>query len=214
MNAVAQRLTGWDFADARGSPLQDVFQVIDATTRAAAARSVSAGQQQGDGVAVVPCQHPDGARWPPVPDRRQGGAHPRPPAPVSRVWCWCSATSADSMRSRLPSTRPTTFSRQVLQGLPVGLNVRDLERRYREWNPAMAKIVGAPPEQVIGKTMQEAFPDQPPEVLAAILEATARAERGELVVRPDTALEGPAGVCGRRRRTAPCAMPPATSSAP
>ncbi|MBP6851358.1 MAG: PAS domain S-box protein, partial [Rhodoferax sp.] len=193
MNAVAQRLTGWDFSDARGRQLQDVFQVIDATTRAPLPDPFQRVQLQGDGVAVSHASilmARDGNQYR-IADKA---------APIldhQRQFRGVVLVFGDVSRQHAIQTalnEAYNFSRQVLQGLPVGLNVRDLDRRYREWNPAMAKIVGAPPEQVIGKTMQEAFPEQPPQVLAAILEATARAERGELVVRPDTALDVPAGV--------------------
>ena len=192
MNAVAQRLTGWAVSDARGRALRDVFQVLDASTRAPVQDIVQRVIAQGDAVALTQDSvllARDGSQYR-IADKA---------APIldhqhrvrGVVLVFSDVTRQHAIQSSL--NEAYHFSRQVLQGLPVGLNVRDLERRYREWNPVMARIVGAPPEQVIGKTMAEAFPDQPPELHAVIEEATARAERGELVVRPDIAVDGPSG---------------------
>ena len=193
MNAAAQRLTGWLLADARGRPLQEVFRVVDAGTRAPVEDLVQRAIAQGE--ATAPTQGSillarDGSQYRIADKAAPILDHQHKVRGV--VLVFSDVTRQHAIQSSL--NEAYHFSRQVLRGLPVGLNVRDLERRYREWNPAMARIVGAPPEQVLGKTLAEAFPDQPPELQAVIQDATARAERGELVVRPDIALDGPSGL--------------------
>ena len=193
MNAVAQRLTGWTAAEGLGRPLREVFQIVDSTSGAPLADPVQRVLAQGlaevlfDGCVLVArdgsrCQIAEKAA--PILD------HQRQIRGVVLVFSDVSQQHA----TQQALNEAYHFLRQILQGLPVGLNVRDLARRYREWNPAMAKIIGADAEQVIGKTMDEAFPDQDPHARLAIREATEAAERGALVVRPDTPVSGPGGV--------------------
>jgi len=47
MNPVAQRLTGWDMADARGRPLEEVFRIINEHTREAVESPVSKVLREG-----------------------------------------------------------------------------------------------------------------------------------------------------------------------
>jgi diguanylate cyclase (GGDEF)-like protein/PAS domain S-box-containing protein len=193
MNIAAQRLTGWEVADARGRPLREVFQAVDAATREPVPDPVQRVIERGDGGSSSnghlliardgrSCQIASKAA--PILD------HQRNFRGVVLVFSDISRQHA----TQVALNEAYHFSRQILAGLPVGLNVRDLQRRYREWNPVMARMFGATAEQVLGKTIEEAFPDQPSDARAAILDATDRAERGELVLRPDTPVPGPAGL--------------------
>lgn len=53
MNPVAQRLTGWDSAEASGRPLPEVFRIVNAKTRAALESPVSWVLATGDVVALA-----------------------------------------------------------------------------------------------------------------------------------------------------------------
>ena len=95
----------------------------------------------------------------------------------------------DSLATAQAALRETnSFSRQVIESLPLGLNVRDMQGRYVEWNPAMARIARIPAGTTLGRTMADAYPEQPREAGEAIMQALERAMRGEMVVRPDLAL--------------------------
>ena len=53
MNPTAERLTGWPLAEARGQPLQQVFRIVDADTRAAAPSPVQRVVHSGETVALA-----------------------------------------------------------------------------------------------------------------------------------------------------------------
>ena len=193
MNAAAQRLTGWDFVDARGRPLAEVFQVVDADTREALADPVQAVIGSGETVTLSDgalLLARDGREYRISDSAAPIRDHQRTVHGV--VLVFSDVTRQHAVQRAL--NEAYNFSRQILLGLPIGLNVRGLDRRYREWNPAMAQITGMASEQALGRTMDEAYPDQPVAVRDAINEAVARAERGELVLRPDTAMDMPDGL--------------------
>jgi diguanylate cyclase (GGDEF)-like protein/PAS domain S-box-containing protein len=54
LNVVAERLTGWFGADAFGKPLQQVFRIVDASTRDAAENPMARAMQENRTVALTP----------------------------------------------------------------------------------------------------------------------------------------------------------------
>jgi len=53
MNPVAEALTGWNFADARGRPLSDIFRIVHAVTREPAANPVERVIESGEIVGLA-----------------------------------------------------------------------------------------------------------------------------------------------------------------
>ena len=193
MNATAQRLTGWGIDEALGRPLGQVFRTVDALTRAPLADPVQRVLAFGETVGLTngtlllargsaEYQIADTA----APIRDLDGMV------LGVVLVFSDVSHQYAVQNAL--NEAYSFTRQILIGLPLGLNVRDLQRRYREWNPAMARIASKTPQEVLGQTMEEALADQPGDVREAINVATGRAEKGEVVVRPDTALRTSEGV--------------------
>jgi diguanylate cyclase (GGDEF)-like protein/PAS domain S-box-containing protein len=193
MNAAAQRLTGWSFADARGRLLAEVFRVVDADTREPVADPVQAVTSGGETVTLSDgalLLARDGREYRVSDSASPIRDHQRQVHGV--VLVFSDTTRQHAVQRAL--VEAYNFSRQILLGLPLGLNVRGLDRRYREWNPAMAQITGMGAEQVNGRPMEEAYPDQPAAVRDAINAAITRAEQGDIVLRPDTALDMPDGL--------------------
>lgn len=67
MNPVAERLTGWTFAEARNRPIEEVFRIINETTRELAIIPVTAALETGEVQAIA--NHTvliarDGKEWP------------------------------------------------------------------------------------------------------------------------------------------------------
>jgi diguanylate cyclase (GGDEF)-like protein/PAS domain S-box-containing protein len=54
LNAIAEILTGWSNVEAAGRPLEDVFRVVDATTREAAQNPMTLAMRQDKSVALTP----------------------------------------------------------------------------------------------------------------------------------------------------------------
>jgi diguanylate cyclase (GGDEF)-like protein/PAS domain S-box-containing protein len=54
LNAIAEELTGWSLKDARGRPLESVFQIINATTRQPAPNPMTQAVQDNKVVALTP----------------------------------------------------------------------------------------------------------------------------------------------------------------
>lgn len=74
MNPVAERLTGWTFAEARGRPIDEIFHIIDSKTRARIG-----GQGGQGGPAFVPTRSP-GREESVTLVGREGAEHPVAPS--------------------------------------------------------------------------------------------------------------------------------------
>ncbi len=193
MNAVAERLTGWPLAQARGLPLATVFRIVNAETRAVVPDPVQRVLETGEVVGLgnhTALLARDGAQY-------QISDSAAPILDASRniagvVLVFSDVTAQYAVQQALREAY--NFSRQVIDNLPFGVNVRDLQGRFLEWNPAMEAIAGRTAQQMLGHTTEQGYPDQSPIARAAISDALERAMRGERVVRPDIALERADGV--------------------
>ena len=193
MNATAQRLTGWGIDEALGRPLEQVFRTVDARTREPLADAVQRVLVLGETVVMANAAlllARDGAEYQisdtAAPIRDRDGTV------LGVILVFSDVSRQYAVQSAL--NEAYSFTHQVLMGMPHGLNVRDMQRRYREWNPAMERIAAMTRAQVLGRTMEDVYPDQPGLVRDAINDATGRAETGEVVVRPDTPLRTPSGI--------------------
>ncbi len=54
LNAVAEKLTGWPLAEAAGRPLEEVFQIVDSTTRATVQNPMALAIQENKTVGLTP----------------------------------------------------------------------------------------------------------------------------------------------------------------
>ncbi len=188
MNPVAERLTGWSVALATGRPLTEVFRIVNAQTREAVAdpvqRVVDSGQEVGLANHTLLLSR-DGREYQisdsAAPIRNASGQI------VGVVLVFSDVTQQYAAQQALREAY--NFSRQIVSSLPLGLNVRDVQGRYREWNPAMEKITGLNASEMLGRSMDESYPAQAPTAREAINAAIRRALLGELVVRPDLALD-------------------------
>ncbi len=188
MNPAAERLTGWTHAQASGQALNQVFQISSAH----GADAVDPVQQvlaTGNVVGLAndtELVSRDGSRChiaesaAPIRDK-QGNI-----VGVVLVFSDVSAQYA-AQRDQLEAFN---FIRQVIDNLPMGLSVMDVDGRCLEWNPAMEAIRGISREVMLGHPISETFPKDAAPHYDEIMDAFSRTLRGEQVVRADIALLG------------------------
>ncbi|MCB2042476.1 MAG: PAS domain-containing protein, partial [Rhodoferax sp.] len=82
------------------------------------------------------------------------------------------------------------FSRQIIDSLPLGLNVMDAQGVCLEWNPAMEAIRGLSRESMLGRSIVESFPEDALARRGEVLNAIGRALQGEEVIRADVPMIG------------------------
>jgi len=189
MNPVAERLTGWQRTQANGLPLNQVFRITVAPEGAAAPDPVQQVLRTGQ---VVGLSHGtelvsrDGTRYhiadSAAPIRDKGGDI------VGVVLVFSDVTAQVAAQRDLREA--FNFFRQIIDNLPLGLNVTDARGRYLEWNPAMEAIRGRTRDEMLGRTVAETFPTEPAAQYDDEMDACERAFNGEQVLRPDVPLKG------------------------
>ena len=183
MNPAAERLTGWSQAQVLGQPLVDVFRITNALD-GAAPNPVQRVLETGAVVELatdIELLARDGSRY-----RIADSASPirdRSGAVVGVVLVFSDVT--DRFAGQRALREANTFLRQIIDNLPLGLNVMDSQGRYLEWNPAMESIRGRSRQDMLGRTVTETYPREPGAMYNDVMDAVARALQGEYVVRPD-----------------------------
>jgi diguanylate cyclase (GGDEF)-like protein/PAS domain S-box-containing protein len=188
MNPAAERLTGWPLGEALTQPLNEVFRIRRADG-GDAIDPVRTVLQTGDVVGLAQgteLQSRDGRQLQiadsAAPIRDAEGVV------VGVVLVFSDVTAQYVAQRELRET--FNFLRQVIDNLPLGLYVLDLQGRFVEWNPAMAQLRGQARDEMLGRTLEEAITPHSPERYSEVKDAVARALRGEQVERPQRPVVG------------------------
>ncbi len=189
MNPAAERLTGWDRHQANGQPLDQVFRINSASGGGEVANPVRRVLETGDVVGLAndtELLSRDGSRYhiadSAAPIRDRDGS-------IVGVVLVFSDVTAQYVAQR-DLREAFNFLRQILDNLPLGFNVVDMQGRYQEWNPAMEALRGRPKEEMLGRTVAETYPREPAMLYDEVMDAIARTYRGEHVLRSDVLLQG------------------------
>ncbi len=189
INPAAERLTGWPLDQALAQPLTEVFCIRSADGLGTAINPVHAVLQTGEVVGLANGTElisRDGSRLQitdsAAPIRDDDGTV------VGVVLVFSDVTARYAAERELREA--FNFVRQIIDNLPLGLNVMDAQGRYLEWNPAMESIRGRTRDEMLGRTVAETYPRDPPALHAEVMDAVARATRGEQVDRPDRPIAG------------------------
>ncbi len=188
MNPAAERLTGWGQAQAVGQALGDVFRISGADDDAAP-NPVQRVLESGEIVELANDTEllaRDGSRF----HISDSAAPIRDRAGVVVGVVLVFSDVSDQYAARRALREAHSFLRQIIDNLPLGLNVMDVQGRYLEWNPAMASIRGRSRDYMLGRTVAETFPREPGAVYDEVMDAVARALSGEYVLRPDVPMIG------------------------
>ncbi len=183
MNPVAERLTGWERAQANGQLLSEVFRIshgkggelVDPVQKVLATGKVVELANDTELLSR------DGSRYhiadSAAPIRDRAGE-------VVGVVLVFSDVTAQYVAQR-DLREAFNFFRQIIDNLPLGLNVLDAQGRCLEWNPAMEAIRGISRETMLGRLISETFPKEAGPRYNDVMDSIARALRGEQVVRAD-----------------------------
>jgi PAS domain S-box-containing protein len=151
MNPTAERLTGWALADAMGSPLAEVFRIVNATTREPVADPVQLVMAQGQVVGLAnhtvlltkggeEYQIADSA----APIRNTTGAI------VGVVLVFSDVTEKYRVETALQHSEQQY--RNLLDNLSSGVVVHNPDTSILFSNPMAAVLLGLTQEQMLGKT--------------------------------------------------------------
>lgn len=189
MNPAAERLTGWQRTQADGKPVNQVFRITAAPDGGMAPDPVQEVLRTGQVVGLAngtELESRDGTRYhiadSAAPIRDKGGVI------VGVVLVFSDVTAQVAAQRDLREA--FNFFRQIIDNLPLGLNVMDAQGRYLEWNPAMEAIRGHTRDEMLGRSVAETYPREPAAQYGEVMEACARALKGEQVLRPDVLVHG------------------------
>ena len=175
MNPVAEQLTGWPFADARGKPVGDVFNIVNEQTRGPAIVPVdtvlATGQVQGlanhtvliarDGRecaiadSAAPIRRADGEVVGVVLVFRDVSEERRAEHVIKQL----NATLDERVRQRTEELRQSeTRFRNTLDNLLEGCQIIGFDWRYHYINAAAAAHGRASVDALLGRTMMEVYP--------------------------------------------------------
>lgn len=189
MNPAAERLTGWLHAQANGLPLTQVFRINRAADGSQPIDPVQRVLQTGEVVVLAngtELVSRDGKRYhiadSAAPMRDKAGDI------VGVVLVFSDVSTQVAAQRDLREA--FNFVRQIIDNLPLGLNVLDAEGRCLEWNPALEAIRGIRREDVLGRNIGDLFSDAAAPRFEQVKDAISRALRGEQVVRSDVPMLG------------------------
>ena len=188
MNPAAERLTGWPREQANGLPLAQVFRISD-VDGGVAQDPVEQVLRTGEVVGLsngTELESRDGTRYhiadSAAPIRGKSGDI------VGVVLVFSDVTAQVAAQRDLREA--FNFSRQIIDSLPLGLNVMDAQGVCLEWNPAMEAIRGLSRESMLGRSIVESFPEDALARRGEVLNAIGRALQGEEVIRADVPMIG------------------------
>ncbi len=167
MNAVAERLTGWPLAEARGRKLTEVFHIVNEETRAEVESPVAKVLREGQVVGLA--NHT-------VLIARGGGETPIDDsgAPIrdvrGRVTGVVLVFHDISERRKAERERATLAS--IVESSDDAIISKTLEGIITSWNKGAERIFGYTADEAIGKPVTilipEDHPDEEPAILARL----------------------------------------------
>lgn len=170
MNPVAERMTGWTQAEARGLPHDEVFRIVHEQTRQAVESPVEVVMREGRVVDLA--NHTvllarDGAEWPiadsAAPIRDEGGE------PTGAVLVFRDQSEERAAKEALE--RSERRHRLLFEHLEAGFALHEMifdddgrpaDYRFLQVNPAFERMTGLSARDIIGKTMLEMLPGNQP----------------------------------------------------
>ncbi|MHC5536931.1 hybrid sensor histidine kinase/response regulator [Singulisphaera rosea] len=157
MNGIAQELTGWDIASARGKRLEDVFVIVNETTREAVenpvAKVLETGRIQGLANHTILIAR-DGSERPiddsAAPIRDDSGEL------VGVVLVFHDVTEKRKAAKALAYSE--ALNRNILESITDAFFALDQEWRFTYVNPQAEVVLGREPGDLLGNGLLEAFP--------------------------------------------------------
>jgi two-component system cell cycle sensor histidine kinase/response regulator CckA len=158
MNPVAERLTGWGLADAKGRPASEVFRIIHEKTREPAPSPID--QALRDGVIVALANHTalisKGGVETPIADSA-GPIRNSAGEAVGAVLVFRDITTERAGAERV--RQANAFLESIVENIPDMIFVKDAAAlRFERFNHAGELLLGAPRETFIGKNDFDFFP--------------------------------------------------------
>ncbi|HEB99713.1 MAG TPA: PAS domain S-box protein, partial [Thiotrichales bacterium] len=176
MNPVAERLTGWTLADARGRPLEEVFHIVNAETGAEVESPVAKVLREGQVVGLA--NHTQlisrkGDRFQIADSGAPVFGHDGSIRGVILVFR--DVTGEYSLRREVEeqARRLSTMIQSALDAVIIA----DEEGRILEWNPSAEAIFGWSSEDIQGRYLHETI--IPPDLRQAHLDGLARMREGQ-----------------------------------
>ena len=163
LNPVAEELTGWTLAEARGQPLDAVFRIVNEDTLQPVANPAVRALKEG--VIVGLANHTillsrDGKRLPiddsAAPVRDEKGNITGAVLTFRQV--------IEQRRVMREREQALATLNSLVASAPIGITILDKEMRFTHINAALADMNGIPAEDHIGKTVAEIVPDVYPQV--------------------------------------------------
>jgi PAS domain S-box-containing protein len=158
LNPEAEKLTGWKHAEAEGQPLTTVFKIVNESTRQPVESPVEKVLRLGAVVGLA--NHTvliarDGRELP-IDD---SGAPIRQPDGTLYGVVLVFRDFSEQRKAQKALQESEALLRAMSEGIPDPLFIKDRESRMVLANPATLRVIGKPPEQVIGKRDSEFYDD-------------------------------------------------------
>ena len=157
VNPVAERLTGWRESEARGHPIEEIFDIVNEKTRARAVNPVA--RVLAEGVVVGLANHTalisrDGSQRP-IAD---SGAPIRDLAgkPSGAVLVFRDVTDERAAEEALRQSEEK-LRLMIASVRDYAFYMLDREGRVASWNPGAERIKGYRPEEILGQSFSRFF---------------------------------------------------------
>lgn len=178
LNPVAEQLTGWPFADARGQPFEKIFCIVNEQTGAPVEHPVAKVLETGGIVGLA--NHTvliarDGRRIP-IDD---SGA----PVRLANGELVGIVVVFRDITDRKLAERERAWLAALVNSSDDAIASKTLDGIVTSWNPGAARLFGYRPEEIIGKSITTIIP---PELYAEEDEILACLRRGESIEHYET----------------------------
>ena len=158
MNAIAESLTGWKLDDALGTPMDEVFNIVNEETRAPGSNPALRALREGTVVGLA--NHTiliskDGTER-----AIDDSAAPIRDESGNIVGAVLVFRDVDAQRTVVRNQEQALLTlERLVTSAPVGIAIFDKEMRYQQINGPLAEMNGISPEDHIGKTVREVVPN-------------------------------------------------------